>query len=70
MCFVLYIDVLSVSIRFSISFCIYYNIFNYLLQRVSNNSFSNFSFSEMIGVQYLFCFVLVAPTALGPILSC
>ena len=61
-CFVLYIDVSNVSMRFSVRFCIYEHIF--LLIR-----FSHISFSEVTGMQNLI-FNQVAPTALGPISSC
>ena len=50
--FVLHIDVLSVSMRFSMRFCIYEHIQSHLLK-----IFSNKSFSEMTGVQHLFCFL-------------
>ena len=66
-CFVLYIDVLSVSIRFSIRFCIYEHIQKYVLKRFPNKCFWKwrgcktcfFSFKKE-----------VAPRALGPISSC
>ena len=38
-CFVLHIDVFSVSISFNIRFCIYEHIQNYLLKRYSKNRF-------------------------------
>ena len=48
----LYIDVLSVSMRFSIRFCIYEHILNYCLKR-----FSTISFSEVTGMQHLIVLV-------------
>ena len=50
-CFVLYIDILSVSMRFNIRFCIYEHVSKYLLKRVSN-----ISFSEVTGMQTLMFF--------------
>ena len=52
----LYIDVLNVSMRFSIRFCIYAHIINVFLQR-----FSKMYFSEMTGMQKLFFVVKLLP---------
>ena len=64
--FVLYIDVLSIFMRFSIRFCIYEHIKNRVLQCLPK-----IFFSEMMGMQNLLSFsFLVDPTALGPSSSC
>ena len=50
--FVLYIDVLNISIRFSVRFSIYECIQNYVFKH-----FPKIYFSEMMGMQSLFQFV-------------
>ena len=54
--FVLYIDVLSVSMRFSVRFCIYEHIQNYVFATLFGQCFSG-----MTGMQNLFpfCFKVV-----------
>ena len=63
-CFMLYTDVLNVSMRFSIRFCTYEHIHNSFLKRVSKVSFSG-----MTGILNLFVYFQVVPNALGPISS-
>ena len=60
------IDVLSVSMRFHVRFCIYEYI-----QNCVSATFSKVSLSETARMLHLFVFTFqVSPTALGPISSC